>query len=220
MIYQGVPVLTVVVNSVIVWNKDGDKWRMVVERVDRDQMNGQLPVQQNEADSLSASSAMHKETTTPLVEKEWQLNGAFWHSIDPKGRVIIPQFFRDQLVDGIIVSVNTAQDSIAVYPLEVWRERVTMLNQLVKKKRSLEPILSNFSMLSYQNCSFDQQGRVLIPAILRDKFLKNTQSVRVSGAFDHIRVVSEEQAHAEDERFMSSSMSILDMISSIQDELD
>ena len=101
-----------------------------------------------------------------------QLNGAFWHSIDNKGRVIIPQFFRDQLQDGIIVSVNTAQDSIAIYPTEIWNERVEMLSRLVEKKRSLEPILSRFSMLSYPNCNFDQQGRVLIPALLRDMYLR------------------------------------------------
>jgi MraZ protein len=147
-----------------------------------------------------------------------QLNGAFWHSIDNKGRVIVPQFFRDQLQDGIIVSVNTAQDSIAIYPTEIWNERVEMLSQLVEKKRSLEPILSRFSMLSYPNCNFDQQGRVLIPALLRDMFLKDTSSVRVSGAFDHIRIVSEEKAREEDERFGSESINILDLISEIQSE--
>jgi MraZ protein len=151
--------------------------------------------------------------------KDWQLNGAFWHSIDPKGRVIIPQFFREQLGEGIVVSVNTAQDSIAVYPLDVWHERVKMLNQLVRKKRALEPILSRFSMLSYQNCNFDQQGRVLIPALLRDMFLKSTQSVRVSGAFDHVRIVSEEQARAEDEKFSSQTLDILELISQTQDDV-
>ncbi len=157
--------------------------------------------------------------TIPAEPKDWQLNGAFWHSIDPKGRVIIPHFFREQLEDGIVVSVNTAQDSIAVYPLEVWHDRVKMLNNLVKKKRALEPILSRFSMLSYQNCNFDQQGRVLIPALLRDMFLKDTQSVRVSGAFDHVRIVSEEQAKTEDEKFSSQAVDILEMISATQEEM-
>lgn len=173
----------------------------------------QLP-QEQPTNALPDSTA--KISAEP---KDWQLNGAFWHSIDPKGRVIIPQFFREQLEDGIVVSVNTAQDSIAVYPLDVWHDRVKMLNNLVKKKRALEPILSRFSMLSYQNCNFDQQGRVLIPALLRDMFLKDTQSVRVSGAFDHVRIVSEEQAKAEDEKFSSQAVDILEMISVTQEEM-
>ncbi len=183
---------------------------------DRKTDETKLPAEQS---ANAAPAAVTSPSDDQTTAKDWQLNGAFWHSIDPKGRVIIPQFFREQLGEGIIVSVNTAQDSIAVYPLEVWHERVSMLNALVKKKRALEPILSRFSMLSYQNCNFDQQGRVLIPALLRDMFLKSTQSVRVSGAFDHIRIVSEEQASIEDEKFSSQAMDILDMISSTQDEV-
>ncbi len=155
---------------------------------------------------------------TEAMKQSLQLNGAFWHSIDAKGRVIIPQFFRDQLTDGIIVSVNTAQDSIAVYPTEIWRERVDMLSKLVQKKRTLEPVLSRFSMLSYPNCNFDQQGRVLIPALLREMYLKDTQSVRVSGAFDHIRIVSKEQAEEEDKLYGAHNIDILEMISEIQQE--
>jgi DNA-binding transcriptional regulator/RsmH inhibitor MraZ len=120
--------------------------------------------------------------------------------------------------EGIIVSVNTAQDSIAVYPTAIWKERVDMLSRLVRKKRALEPVLSRFSMLSYPNCSFDQQGRVLVPSLLRDMFLKDTQSVRVSGAFDHVRIVSQEQARNEDERFSAQNVNILDLISQTQQD--
>ncbi|MGI6214767.1 MAG: division/cell wall cluster transcriptional repressor MraZ [Christensenellales bacterium] len=170
-------------------------------------------------DTLDNKNTLPGEEGKPETAKQdLQLNGAFWHSIDAKGRVIIPQFFREQLKDGIIVSVNTAQDSIAIYPTEIWKERVDMLSRLVKKKRTLEPVLSRFSMLSYPNCSFDQQGRVLIPALLREMYLKETQSVRVSGAFDHIRIVSQEQAEEEDKRFGAHNIDILEMISDIQQE--
>lgn len=150
--------------------------------------------------------------------KDWLLNGAFQHSIDPKGRVIIPQIFRDQLGDSIIVSVNTAQDSIAVYPEEVWTERANELKLLARKKRALEPVAARFSRLSYRNCTFDQQGRVLIPALLRELFIKDAMSVRVSGAFDHVLIVSEEQAKMEDARFASGEIDILALIDESAEE--
>lgn len=167
----------------------------------------------NAADT-TAANAVSKAT-----EKEWLLNGAFQHSIDPKGRVIIPQIFRDQLGDSIIVSVNTAQDSIAVYPEEVWTERANELKALAKKRRALEPVASRFSLLSYRNCTFDQQGRVLIPALLRELFIKDAQGVRVSGAFDHVLIVSEEQAKKEDAKFASGEIDILALIDESAEEV-
>lgn len=151
-------------------------------------------------------------------EKEWLLNGAFQHSVDPKGRVIIPQTFRDQLGDSIIVSVNTAQNSIAVYPEQVWTHKANELKRMAEKKRTLEPVVARFSRLSYRNCTFDQQGRVLIPALLRELFIKDATSVRVSGAFDHVLIVSEEQAKKEDERFASGEIDILALIDESNEE--
>ncbi len=198
-------------------------WRLVVNSVSDDRKVGDTESSRRAQSEQSVSSTPQQpETGRSLAEtpeaKEWQLYGAFWHSIDPKGRVIIPQFFREQMEQGIIVSVNTAQDSIAVYPIAVWKERIEMLSRLVRKKRALEPVLSRFSMLSYPNCSFDQQGRVLVPSLLRDMFLKETQSVRVSGAFDHVRIVSQEQAQSEDDKFGAQNVNILDLISQTQQD--
>lgn len=157
--------------------------------------------------------------TEHVEEKEYSLHGTYYHSVDPKGRVIIPQQFRDEMGDDIVVAVNTAQDSIAVYPASVWRERLRMLSRLVKKKRSMEPILNRFSMLSYPGSSYDQQGRVLIPILLRDMYLKGEQKLQVSGSFDHVRIISETQARAEEKRFINGA-DVLDMISSAQAEFD
>lgn len=145
------------------------------------------------------------------------LNGAYIHSVDPKGRIIIPQFFREQINDSFVIGVNTAQDAIAVYPFDVWKERIDFLGELVKKNRSLERVLARFSMLSYPDASYDQQGRVLIPALLRNKFLQNTQSVLVSGAYDYVRIISQEQAELEDQSF--ENVDILDLISRTQQEI-
>lgn len=168
--------------------------------------------------SDAAAGAATAGSAADTARKEWLLNGAFQHSIDPKGRVIIPQIFREQLGDSIIVSVNTAQDSIAVYPEEVWTERANELKALARKKRALEPVAARFSRLSYRNCTFDQQGRVLIPALLRELFIKDTLSVRVSGAFDHVLIVSEEQARQEDARFASGEIDILALIDESAEE--
>jgi MraZ protein len=166
----------------------------------------------NNEEMITSSEQQHSEPTPSRL-----LNGAYIHSVDPKGRVIIPQFFREQISERFVIGVNTAQDAIAIYPFEVWKERIDFLGQLVQKNRSLERVLARFSMLSYPDASYDQQGRVLIPALLRNKFLQNSQSVLVSGAYDYVRIVSQEQAELEDQAF--ENMDILDLISRSQQEM-
>jgi MraZ protein len=142
--------------------------------------------------------------------------GVYNHSIDGKGRVIIPQPFRNLLGERIIVGVNMAQDSIAIYPFEAWKEKVDMLTGLSHEDVSAEYFLARFAMYSFDGLSFDGQGRVLLPAALREQFLKDTQGVQVSGTTEYVRLVSDQQAQAERERFISQFPDPLKAISDIQ----
>lgn len=142
--------------------------------------------------------------------------GVYHHSIDGKGRVIVPLPFRGLLGDRIIVGVNMAQDSIAIYPYEVWQEKVDMLTRLSQEDVAAEFFLARFAMYSFDGQGFDSQGRVLLPAALRDQFLKDAQSVQVSGTTEYVRLVSETQAEQERERFLTQFPDPLQAISQIQ----
>lgn len=162
---------------------------------------------------LLSDDAVQKSTAEDEMKRH-RLFGAYQHTVDPKGRVIIPQFFREVLGDRIVLGVNTATDTLVLYNEEVWWERLKMLRKAVQKNRRMEAVLTRFSKLSYPNCSYDQQGRILIPQMLRDLFLKEEKNVQVAGAFDHVTIITESQAKAEEERF--AELDVLSMLSEIQ----
>lgn len=142
--------------------------------------------------------------------------GVYNHSIDNKGRVIVPQTFRGLLGDRIIVGVTMSQDAIAIYPYEVWEEKVEMLSQLSREDAAAEVFLTRFAMYSFDGCGFDTQGRVLLPAALRDLFLDGVQGVQVSGTTEYVRLVSDKQAAQERESFHSRYPDASLAISAIQ----
>lgn len=142
--------------------------------------------------------------------------GVFNHSIDGKGRLIVPQTFRGLLGERIVVGVNMAQDSIAIYPFDVWKDKVDMLTALSREDVAAEYFLARFAMYSFDGLGFDGQGRVLLPAALREQFLKDAQGVQVSGTTEYVRVVSDAQARLERERFISQFPDPLKAISDIQ----
>lgn len=142
--------------------------------------------------------------------------GAFNHSIDNKGRMIVPQNFREKLGPDIVVGLNMAQSSIAIFPRSVWQSRLDMLSELAEKDIRAEAFLERFSQFSFDNCSFDIQGRVLLPAVLRDMFLKDVQGVQISGAREYIKVTPSEQAMKDTEEFKAQHPDVLGAIGAIQ----
>lgn len=171
----------------------------------------EFPGQEDTAASSSGGSS--------LREKRYSFYGAFNHSVDAKGRMIVPQAFRERLGESIVIGVNMAQNAIAIYPEEVWQRKVDMLTELAEADVSAEEYLERFAMLSFDNVAFDTQGRVLLPAALRELFMKDAMGVQVSGARDYVRVVSAAQAAGEHERFRQEHPDVLRDISRIQSRI-
>ncbi len=92
--------------------------------------------------------------------------GEFVHTIDEKGRLIIPARFRDELAAGLIVTRGIDR-CLAIYPLDEWHhlaEQVSTLPMTDRRARA-------FRRLVFANaCDAipDKQGRVLIPPRLRE----------------------------------------------------
>ena len=74
-------------------------------------------------------------------------------------------------------------------------------------------------MFSFDNLGFDMQGRVLIPAALRELFLRDASGVQVSGARDYVRVISSQQAAEEVKAFGKEHQNVLRDISLIQSRI-
>lgn len=91
-------------------------------------------------------------------------SGEFEHTIDDKGRLTIPVKFREALAEGMFV-IRGLDGCLFVYPPASWQE-------LAEKVAALPLAQENaryFSRLVYSGseCKLDRQGRILLPAPLR-----------------------------------------------------
>ena len=93
--------------------------------------------------------------------------GRFEHSLDEKGRVIVPQKFREKLGEEFVLTIGP-EKHIRAYPMSVWE---AMEEQLVSTDvhDELNPDLI-FLQRMFGNCEFvgpDPQNRLNIPRHMR-----------------------------------------------------
>jgi MraZ protein len=96
-------------------------------------------------------------------------SGSYDHSVDSKGRVIIPAPFRDALGEDFTITINPNRTAIAIYPKAVWEqqlEKLSRINPMDRKGIQYERYLMS---MSYSGNTVDNQGRVVVPFKLRQK---------------------------------------------------
>lgn len=115
--------------------------------------------------------------------------GEFNHTIDTKGRMIVPNKFRNILGEAFVIS-KSLDGCLSIYDKNKWDELEAKLNSLpFTDKRARE--LKRFILGSGSICETDRQGRILIPMPLR-KSANLNQNVVLIGVGDHIEVWDEE----------------------------
>lgn len=110
--------------------------------------------------------------------------GEHSHSLDAKGRVILPSRFRDELEKAFVTS--EVDGCLALWPPEEFEKR----SQEMKAKWRGTPAERNQARVFFaeaQDASPDKQGRVAIPVPLRE-FAHLEREVAVTGAFDHVEI--------------------------------
>lgn len=91
--------------------------------------------------------------------------GEFKHSIDMKGRLIIPSKFRDELGESFVVTRGLDQ-CLFVYPKEEWHRIEEKLKALPFTKKDARAF-TRFFFSGASECELDKQGRVSIGNPLR-----------------------------------------------------
>lgn len=111
--------------------------------------------------------------------------GEYQHSLDAKGRVILPSKFRARLDAGCVLTKG--QDGcLYVYPREEWDR---LAHQLSEARLSSQQA-RNFNRLFFSGASDegpDKQGRVTIPEGLRT-YARLDREVTVFGAGSHVEI--------------------------------
>ena len=129
------------------------------------------------------------------------MTGQYAHTIDAKGRLFIPAKLRQELGDTFHVTVG--QDHcLSVYSDESWAAFMEKLKGLsyneVKRLRGL---------FAYgADCEPDGQGRILLPAKLRE-YADLEKDVVIIGSFDRVEIWNAERWTAlEKDVFESGSL--------------
>jgi MraZ protein len=94
------------------------------------------------------------------------LMGEFHHTLDTKGRVIIPAKFREQLGNQFFMT-RGMDGCLFGYPSEQWQILEKKMQQLPLTKRDARSFVRFFYSAATE-CEFDRQGRIIIPKTLRD----------------------------------------------------
>lgn len=112
------------------------------------------------------------------------------HSIDAKGRLIIPSKFRETLGEEFVVSKGM-DGCLYVYANEDWNafeQKLTTLPLINKEARQF----ARFFLAGAAQVEVDKQGRILVPANLRE-FAGLDKDVVLVGVGSRIEIWSREK---------------------------
>lgn len=90
--------------------------------------------------------------------------GEYQHSIDAKGRLIIPAKFREHLTEGFVIT-RGLDNCLFGYPILEWRKLEEKLKQLPVTKKDARAF-TRFFFSGATEVEVDKQGRINIPGNL------------------------------------------------------
>ena len=118
--------------------------------------------------------------------------GEYAHSIDAKGRIILPADFRQEL--GVSFIITKGLDKcLFLYGQPAWDELAAKLRALPLAKPEARAIV-RFFFSGARTLECDKQGRFLVPANLRNRAgIVLKQDVVMTGVDNRIEVWSKDQ---------------------------
>lgn len=94
--------------------------------------------------------------------------GEYNHTIDAKGRLIVPSKFREQLGDEFVITKGL-DGCLFVYSQEEWKRVQESFHENNNKAASKDARrFMRFFFAGACSCEVDKQGRILIPSNLRE----------------------------------------------------
>ena len=105
--------------------------------------------------------------------RKWEKGGAivmfmgeYSHTIDAKGRIIVPAKFRESLGDNFVVTKGL-DNCLFVYTKEDWLRFEEKLRTLPLTNKDARKF-TRFFLAGAAEMEVDKQGRILIPSVLRE----------------------------------------------------
>ena len=111
--------------------------------------------------------------------------GEYNHTVDTKGRLIVPSKFRELLGDEFVVTKGL-DGCLFVYSGDEWKLMETKFREVSQFSKEARKF-ARFFFAGAATCEVDKQGRVLLPANLRE-FAGNEKEVVLAGVVNHIEI--------------------------------
>ena len=134
------------------------------------------------------------------------LSGEYRHSIDLKGRIIIPSKIRDEMGSKIVIT-RGLDGCLFGYSEKTWNSILEKLNTLPFTKRDARNF-TRFMTSGAITLEFDRQGRVNIPSYLNE-YANLLKDVVIIGVINRIEIWSKDNW----ESFMNNNIESLSDIS-------
>ena len=137
--------------------------------------------------------------------------GQYEHTIDAKGRTIIPAKYREGLGETFIIT-RGLDGCLYLYPSDAWQEFAYKLQSLPSTLQNRK--IQRQFLSKAMEVSLDKQGRILVPALHREMADLEKDVVFVGmmnrvELWDKARYNTEETE--EDEELLASAMDTLDI---------
>lgn len=113
--------------------------------------------------------------------------GEYNHTIDAKGRLIIPVKFRESLGDEFVITKGL-DGCLFVYTDEEWQNFENKLRTLPLTNKNARQF-TRFFLAGAAACEVDKQGRILIPQVLRE-FASLEKEVVLVGVANRVEIWS------------------------------
>lgn len=116
--------------------------------------------------------------------------GEYSHTIDAKGRLIIPAKFREALGEEFILTKGL-DGCLSIYPMNEWESFEEKLKALPLTDKNARAFL-RFFVAGATACELDRQGRILVPSTLRE-FAGLEKEVVLTGNLTRIEIWSKQK---------------------------
>lgn len=125
--------------------------------------------------------------------------GSSTHTLDAKGRIIIPSRFRDVIRanGGEAVMITRMDKSLFAYALDEWSKIEDRILSLAEKSDAMRRFRRVFIGGAFE-CSCDKQARVLIPPSLRE-YAQLEKEIVLVGVLDHFEIWARDHWEAENQ---------------------
>lgn len=121
--------------------------------------------------------------------------GTYEHSLDPKGRVILPAKFRERLEAGAFLA-KSLDGCLALFDAEEFQRVATEMQEKARRGAVERNVVRSFAAGATE-ATPDRQGRITIPLHLR-QFAQLEGDVVVTGALGRIEIWDKDRWQAVD----------------------